>query len=160
MQWVLTPSEGCWNVVQLLKWDPRVVNALWIFVWKCSSMWDIICGAIRWRCRHCGDEVVILPWRQRLSCGQIFRVRMVFKLLFCVCFLKKIRKTLLVCFLSARLIHQKYHKLPGRVTHTQSQLIAILVPKLVAMATSLSTPGLPSSRIYVPSTATRPNNSQ
>jgi len=74
-------------VHELLKWEPKVVDALWIFFLRM-----FVYSTLRYDMCHYKMEMpslwwwnVILSWRQRLLCGQIFRVRMVFKLFCFVC---------------------------------------------------------------------------
>ena len=73
-------------------------------------------GAVRWRCRYFDDEVLILPWRRRLSpvatrrrlvSAEYFCCLLIKHVIFLYVFFKENLKRWLVCFLSARLTHQK-----------------------------------------------------
>ena len=109
VQWVLMPSEK-WHdggvCLRLPIRDIRDVNGFLsedILYWSLAP-WD--------------EDVVILilPWRRRLSpvatrrrlvSAEYFGYLLVKHFILCMCFLKENLKRWLVCFLSARLIHQR-----------------------------------------------------
>jgi len=102
----------------------RVINAVWEVVWWWTWVeWFSVLGhsivkfgGVRWRCRFMVTMYWILLWRRRLSpvatrrrlvSADYFGCLLFKYFILCMCFLKENLKRWLVCFSSARLIHQR-----------------------------------------------------
>jgi len=110
VQWVLTPSENCWMLFSRWSWmrcefSSDKVRLCWNYY---VTLWDGDAVIVVMKCWFCSDVkgCRYSGYSSLFGIGQIFWVCIVVKpSVLCVCFLKKIRKRWLVCFLSARLIH-------------------------------------------------------